>query len=130
MARLVFARRLQCCAWLAAGLIGVTACGGSANASHSLATSQPTSGAPGMSVPAGFHLDVFARGLSTPRYMAVAPNGDLLVSEPDIGDVLAFSGPFASPATVASGLNVPHGLVFAGSTLYIADWDGVSKMTY
>src|SRR5690606_21163499 len=38
-------------------------------------------------VPAGFTTGVFARGLQTPRMMAVAANGDVYVSEPSAGSV-------------------------------------------
>ena len=81
-------------------------------------------------VPAGFKIEVFASGLSGPRFMAVAPNGDLLVAETGRGDVIALRAPSSAPIVVASGLELPHGLAFDGSTLFIAVWDGVEKMTY
>jgi len=62
--------------------------------------------------------------------MAVAPNGDLLVAQPVRGDVVALHGPGSTPVVVASDLDLPHGLAFDGSTLYIAVWDGVEKLTY
>ncbi|HKW44180.1 MAG TPA: PQQ-dependent sugar dehydrogenase, partial [Candidatus Eremiobacteraceae bacterium] len=86
--------------------------------------------AQGLTVPAGFTIELFAQGLSKPRFMAVAPNGDLLVAQPVRGDVVALHGPASNPVVVASGLDLPHGLAFDGSTLYIAVWDGVKKMTY
>jgi len=81
-------------------------------------------------VPAGFTVEEFARGLSGPRFMAVAPNGDVVVAQTTRGDVIALRGPSSTPVVVASGLDLPHGLAFDGSTLFIAVWDGVEKLTY
>lgn len=89
--------------------------------------SQP---AAGLVVPAGFKIEVFASGLSGPRFMTVAPNGDLIVAQTTRGDVIALRGPSSTPVVVATGLDLPHGLAFDGSTLFIAVWDGVEKLTY
>ena len=89
--------------------------------------SQPASG---LVVPAGFKIEVFATGLSGPRFMAVAPNGDLLVAQTARGDVVALRGPSVPPVVVATGLDLPHGLAFDGSTLFIGVWDGIEKLTY
>lgn len=86
--------------------------------------------ATGLTVPAGFRAEIFAHGLSGPRFMAVAPNGDLVVAQTSRGDVVRLRGPASTPVEVASGLDMPHGLAFDGSTLYIAVWDGVEKMSY
>jgi glucose/arabinose dehydrogenase len=40
--------------------------------------------------PAGFSADVFADGLSTPRVIRVAPNGDIFVAESGAGRVRVF----------------------------------------
>jgi glucose/arabinose dehydrogenase len=85
---------------------------------------------PQLTAPPGFTVDVFEGGLQGPRYMAVAPNGDLLVALTNASRVVAIHGANAVPVVVAKGLNLPHGLAFDGSTLYIATWDGVEKLTY
>lgn len=115
--------------FLSAALAAVTivsGCGGRSAAAPAGGQSK----ASGLAVPAGFVVDIYARNLSGPRFMAVAPNGDLLVSLTGIGEVVALRGANASPMTVATGLNFPHGLAFDGSTLYIATWDGVEKLAY
>jgi glucose/arabinose dehydrogenase len=104
----------------------VAGCGAASSAANSV----PLPRAAGLSVPAGFHAEIFAQDLSGPRFMAVAPNGDLLVALTRRGEVVRLRGAGSTPVDVASGLDRPHGLAFDGSTLYIAVWDGVEKMTY
>lgn len=83
--------------------------------------------------PAGWTVSVWAR-IDTPRLAAWTPDGVLLVSRPKFGDVVAFgpsSGSAAPSArTLVSGLNQPHGLAFAGSTLNLAESDQVSAYRY
>jgi len=65
-------------------------------------------------VPPGFSIRVFAR-VPTPRFMALVPNGDVLVSEPSAGTVyLLRPDGEAAPRqfTFASGLKNPHGIAF------------------
>ncbi|HEY7982026.1 MAG TPA: PQQ-dependent sugar dehydrogenase [Candidatus Eremiobacteraceae bacterium] len=99
-------------------------------AASAVAEVAPLQPATGLTVPSGFRAEIFAKGLSGPRFMAVAPNGDLLIAQTSRGDVVRLRGPGSTPVDVASGLDKPHGLAFDGSTLYIAVWDGVEKMTY
>src|ERR1700694_1585856 len=41
-------------------------------------------------VPAGFKIELFAEGLSEPRQMRVAPNGDIFVAETSAGRIRIF----------------------------------------
>ncbi|HEY5093957.1 MAG TPA: PQQ-dependent sugar dehydrogenase [Candidatus Eremiobacteraceae bacterium] len=102
---------------------------GSSNA-NAAATSSPLPLAAELTVPSGFKAEIFEQGLSGPRFMTVAPDGALLVALTGRGDVVALHGPASAPTVVASGLDLPHGLAFDGSTLYIAVWDGVEKLVY
>jgi glucose/arabinose dehydrogenase len=68
-------------------------------------------------VPAGFSVEVFAKGLNNPRLVRVAPNGDIFVAESAAGDVRVFraadgaSTPSASEV-FATNLNRPFGIAF------------------
>ena len=42
--------------------------------------------------PAGFHVGLFADGLSMPRVIRVAPNGDIFLAETQAGQVRVFRG--------------------------------------
>lgn len=88
-------------------------------------------------VPAGWTLSVWAR-TAKPRLAAWAPDGSLLVSIPSAGQVLSLRPddnltPVAALApgdTVLDGLNQPHGLTFAGTTLYVAESDRIDAYEY
>ena len=86
-----------------------------------------------LQAPPGWTVTVWAR-LPGARLLAWTPDGRLLVSRPKSGDVVELlpGRGDAAPAqrTLVSGLNLPHGLAFAGSTLYLAESDRVDGFTY
>ena len=88
-----------------------------------------------LSVPPGFAIQVYAR-IDGARFMAVAPNGDLLVSNPGAGTItlLRPNGNASTSATFASGLHNPHDIVFhtlnGKSYVYIAESNRVIRAPY
>ncbi|WP_207434101.1 T9SS type A sorting domain-containing protein [Sabulibacter ruber] len=89
-----------------------------------------------VTVPKHFALSVYAR-VAGARFMAIAPNGDLLVSVPGQGRVKLVrpNGTGAPMITdFVTGLQRPHDLVFhqINSTmyLYVAEKNKVSRYTY
>jgi glucose/arabinose dehydrogenase len=82
-------------------------------------------------VPKGWTLAVWAR-LPKPRLAAFAPDGNLLVSIPGAGQVVRLEPTGAGPrmGLLIGGMDQPHGLAFAGSTLYVAESDRVDAFTY
>jgi glucose/arabinose dehydrogenase len=74
-------------------------------------------------VPKGFAISLYATGLSDPRFMALAPNGDVFVSEPDADKVTRLRNGKAS--TFAAGFEHPHGLAFHEGQLYVGDLNAV-----
>jgi glucose/arabinose dehydrogenase len=78
--------------------------------------------------PPGFTVSVFASGLSNPRWMALAPNGDVFLTEPDADKVTLLHNGGAS--TFAEGFRHPHGLAFHDGALYVADFIAVWKLAY
>jgi len=85
-------------------------------------------------VPKGFAVSIFADHLSDPRWMAVAPNGDVFLAQPSAGIVSilrdAKDDGHASVTTFASGFTKPHGLAFHDGALYVGDQDAVWKLDY
>jgi glucose/arabinose dehydrogenase len=90
--------------------------------------------------PAGFKVELLAEGLSGPREIRVAPNGDIFVAETHAGRVRVLraadgaSKPFANEI-FANGLNQPFGIAFfpSGSHpqwVYVAETDGVVRFRY
>jgi len=92
-----------------------------------------------LKVPAGFEVKQFAGGLSGPRVLRVAPNGDIFVAETGAGRirVLRPAGDGASAATTetfATGLRAPFGLAFYPPTdpqwVYVGNTDSVVRFPY
>ena len=91
-------------------------------------------------VPDGFAVALFAEGLSGPRTLRVAPNGDIFIAETSAGRirVLRAADGAAKPSVnevYASGLNKPFGIAFypSGSEpkwVYVANTDSVVRFAY
>ncbi|MBC7503312.1 MAG: sugar dehydrogenase [Herminiimonas sp.] len=89
-----------------------------------------------LTVPPGFSIRLLAR-VRGARFMAVAPNGDLLVSSPDNGTIKLLRLNRGKPLqefTLAANLQNPHDMVFhtiAGKTfLYIAESNRIIRAPY
>ncbi|WKG03741.1 sorbosone dehydrogenase family protein [Mycolicibacterium sp. HK-90] len=77
-------------------------------------------------IPAGWTIEVIAR-VPKARMAAFAPDGALLISQPSTGQVLTVR---PDQRTLLDGLEQPHGLFFAGSTLYVAESNRVDAYDY
>jgi glucose/arabinose dehydrogenase len=88
-----------------------------------------------LTVPPNWSVRVHAR-IAGARFIANAPNGDLLVSQPNTGKVLIVRNNGGNPlvSTFVSGLARPHDIVFhkIGATTYIfiAEKNQVNRYTY
>jgi glucose/arabinose dehydrogenase len=107
----------------------------SANMSH--VVPRPEAAQP--QVPDGFKIALFAQGLSGPRQMRVAPNGDIFIAETRAGRirVLRAADGEAKPSAneiYASGLNEPFGVALFPSDdpkwVYVANTDSVVRFPY
>jgi glucose/arabinose dehydrogenase len=92
-----------------------------------------------LKVPPGFEVAQFASGLSEPRLMRVAPNGDIFIAETGPGRIRvlrpAADGASASRNQIfASGLNGPFGINFYPADnpqwVYVANTDSVVRFAY
>lgn len=83
-------------------------------------------------VPAGFSISLYAAGLSDPRWMAVAPNGDVFLAEPQVGRItlLRDKDGRVEAHDFADGFDTPHGLLFAKGALFVGDLKAVWKLPY
>lgn len=149
------------------GLLVLAACGGGGGGGSSVAGGTPTAstGAPpsmlaaaasvvqplevpsalasgpfgsprNLTVPPGFGIRVWAR-VPDARFMALAPNGDVLVSVPDEGKIVLLrerAGDVPQAFDYATGLRNPHDMVFhrIGDTtyLYVAESHRVTRSVY
>src|SRR3954454_4259015 len=90
--------------------------------------------------PAEFNVQLYADGLSKPRLIRTAPNGDAFVVESDDGVVRVFRGLLATgkaawSGVFAKGFNKPFGIAFYPPGpdprwLYVANTDSVVRVPY
>jgi glucose/arabinose dehydrogenase len=99
---------------------------------------KPAGAAP--QVPPGFKIELFAEGLSGPRIIRTAPNGDIFVAETRAGRirVLRAADGATRPATnevFASGLHAPFGIALFPNGdnpqwVYVANTDSIVRFAY
>lgn len=93
---------------------------------------------PVLRVPPGFTVNVFAENLNAPRWLALTPTGDVLVTETgqnrirllqdtNNDGVADVQKTFASSA---NGLNRPLGMAFAGDSFFLGNTDAVLRFPY
>jgi glucose/arabinose dehydrogenase len=91
-----------------------------------------------LKVPAGFQVNVYADGLEAPRWLALTPSGDVLVTETRAnrirllrdtnGDGVADVS--KSFATAQNGVDIPFGMTFAGNSFFLGNTGAVVKFPY
>jgi glucose/arabinose dehydrogenase len=86
-------------------------------------------------VPPGFKVSVFAKGFSQPRWLAVAPNGDVFVADSAIGEVVVLHDPQSrgsvqSREIFADRLHLPFGIAFHDDYVYVANTNEVVRFRY
>jgi glucose/arabinose dehydrogenase len=85
-------------------------------------------------VPKGFSISVFAK-LQEPTWMAVAPNGDVLVSQTNSKSILLLrdsegKGRADQVSVFSTGYQSPHGLALHDHALYVSDLRTVYRIPY
>ncbi|MDJ0676601.1 MAG: sorbosone dehydrogenase family protein [Calothrix sp. MO_167.B42] len=93
---------------------------------------------PTLRVPPGFVVNVFAEGLDAPRWLALTPSGDVLVTETrqnrisllrdSNGDGVANEK--KTFATAVNGLNIPFGMAFGENTFFLGNTNAVLRFPY
>lgn len=90
-----------------------------------------------LQVPPGFKVELFAQGLSRPRWLHVAANGDVFLAESYDNRIRLLrdtnhDGKADQNTVFAAGLNRPFGMAVApdGKFFYIANTDAVLRFPY
>jgi len=91
-----------------------------------------------LQVPKGFQVNVFAEGLDRPRWLALTPTGDVLVTETRQnrirllrdrdGDGVAETAKVF--ATSANGLDIPFGMAFSNDSFFLGNTNAVLRFPY
>lgn len=93
---------------------------------------------PTLQVPEGFVVNVFAENLDRPRWLALTPEGDVLVTETRQNRIRLLSdrnndGVAEVKETFAdagNGLNIPFGMAFAEGYFFLGNTDAVLRFPY
>ena len=86
-------------------------------------------------VPAGFKINVFAADFKQPRWMQVAPNGDIFLADTAAGKVVVLRDPQHTGSAqenevFVSGLKEPYGIVFHDDYVYVGDTNELLRFKY
>ena len=89
-----------------------------------------------LNMPPGFEVSTFAEGeFNRPRWMALAPNGDVFLADSMAGKIIALrdankDGVAEERSTFADGLNEPFGIAFWQDFVYIGNTDALVRYHY
>lgn len=88
-----------------------------------------------LNIPSNLRIDVYAKDLGKPRDLIEDSQGNILVSIPERGQVLALldtrgNGLSDKTQVIIEKLKQPHGLAFSGDTLFIAETNKVVSYSY
>src|SRR6266852_9694352 len=89
-----------------------------------------------LNLPPGFEISTFAEGgFTRPRWMALAPNGDVFVADSMGGKVVVLrdankDGVADERSTFAENLNEPFGIAFWHDYVYVGNTDAITRYHY
>ena len=86
-------------------------------------------------VPAGFHVNIFASDFKNPRLLTVAPNGDIFLANTGADEVVILRDPkhtggAQERVVFSSNVRRPFGIVFHGDYVYIGNMTSVVRFKY
>jgi glucose/arabinose dehydrogenase len=86
-------------------------------------------------LPAGFSISEYATDLKKPRWVQLAPNGDVFVAESEANQISILrdankDGKVDERFVFATGLSRPFGMAFWKDYLYVGDTDAVVRFKY
>ncbi len=87
-------------------------------------------------LPPGFACSVYAEGgFNVPRWLALAPNGDVFLADSGAGSIIVLrdsnkDGVVDARYTFATGLREPFGMAFVGNALFVGNTNAVVRFDY
>jgi glucose/arabinose dehydrogenase len=86
-------------------------------------------------VPPGFRVNVFAADFKYPRWLTVAPNGDIFLADTGAGEIiilrdLQHTGAAQERKVFASGMRRPFGIAFREDYVYVGNMNEVARFRY
>ncbi len=96
-----------------------------------------TKPAPGFlpTVPAGFRINIYATDFKEPRWLTVAPNGDIFLADTGAGEVIVMRDPQKTGGAQEREIFVDHmrqpfGIAFHENYVYVGDTNEVVRFRY
>ncbi|PSF38398.1 sorbosone dehydrogenase [Aphanothece hegewaldii CCALA 016] len=98
----------------------------------------PIPAQPKLNVPQGFQVNVFAENLDNPRWLALTPNGEVLVTETRQNrirllkdtDKNGVADSYSTFATAENGLDLPFGMAFVKDSFFLGNQNGVLRFPF
>ena len=86
-------------------------------------------------VPPGFRLNVFAANFKRPRWLTVAPNGDIFLADTGAGEIVVLrdaqhTGGAQEREVFADGMKRPFGIAFREDYVYVGNMNEVVRFRY
>src|SRR6266852_111410 len=86
-------------------------------------------------VPQGFRVNVFATNFKYPRWLTVAPNGDIFLADSGSGEIVVMRDPQNTGGAqereiFVDGQKEPFGIVFHGNYVYVGNTNEVVRFRY
>jgi glucose/arabinose dehydrogenase len=85
-------------------------------------------------VPSGFHIDVFATDFKQPRWLTVAPNGDIFLADTHGGAIYILRDAqhtgHAQREKFLTGLDEPFGIAFHDDYIYVGNTNAVLRYKF
>ena len=86
-------------------------------------------------VPQGFRVNIFAAEFKEPRWLTVAPNGDIFLADSGAGKIFILRDPQHTGGAqqreiFATGVNRPYGIVFHDDYVYIGATNALLRFHY
>jgi glucose/arabinose dehydrogenase len=86
-------------------------------------------------VPQGFRVNVFAADFKYPRWLTVAPNGDIFLADTGAGEIIILRDPQHTGGAqqrevFASGVRRPFGIAFHEDYVYVGNMNEVARFRY
>jgi len=86
-------------------------------------------------VPQGFHVNLFAKDFKEPRWLTVAPNGDIFLADTGTGEIVVLrdtqnTGGAQEREVFSSGMNRPFGIAFHETYVYVGNMNELLRFRY
>lgn len=86
-------------------------------------------------VPPGFHLNIFASNFKRPRWLTVAPNGDIFLADTGAGEIVVLRDPQHSGGAqerevFVGGMRRPFGIAFREDHVYVGNMNELIRFRY